>query len=305
MELPTQRPQLATQLRTAGFPLPLPAAPIAAPTAVSPGTSLPSSPELSPIRDVPGEVFIGQDETAGLPGRDLEEYAHSQAKRVVRAHKLNFLKFRGKHKRGRSRTSQPLVGSEGQGKGKDKDPARRGFLNFSSRDPSRDVEKSAEGRAERGASAAAAPKGVLSALLSIYEPASALQSGATTPARSSMAELSSSRPGSLYMGPASAASSAPMMPPGPPSAGSSANAVYPSNGNGAAATSTASFRPPNHPWTRTFGFGDARPPKSTSAAGVFGPLIASAGNITGVAAPMQSTVAPDLKRPGYHLSRSV
>ena len=233
-----------------------------APTALSPGTSIPSSPELSPLRDVPGETFIGEDETAGLPGRDLEAYSHQQAAKVVRAHKLNFLKFRGKRMpaRGRSRSSEPLTDGDRKGK-----QPRRSF--FKERASGADIEKSADVRSYE---ARAAPRGVLSTLLSIYEPASALQSGATTPARSSADE---SRPASLYRGPASAASSA------------------------------LSFRPPNHPWTRTLAFGESRPPKSRSSAGVFGPLIASAGNIAGAAAPTSATLAPDLKRPGYHLSR--
>ncbi|KIP04642.1 hypothetical protein PHLGIDRAFT_109285 [Phlebiopsis gigantea 11061_1 CR5-6] len=37
--------------------------------------------------------------------------------------------------------------------------------------------------------------------------------------------------------------------------------------------------------------------------GVFGALVASTGNISGAAAPASSTLAPNLKRPGYHLSR--
>ncbi|KAG6885257.1 hypothetical protein C0992_005285 [Termitomyces sp. T32_za158] len=37
--------------------------------------------------------------------------------------------------------------------------------------------------------------------------------------------------------------------------------------------------------------------------GVFGPLIASTGNLTGVVAPTQSQLQPDIKRPGYRLSR--
>ncbi|KAH7919249.1 DUF1212-domain-containing protein [Leucogyrophana mollusca] len=47
----------------------------------------------------------------------------------------------------------------------------------------------------------------------------------------------------------------------------------------------------------------SRPPKSTSSAGVLGPLIASAGSLGGAAAPTQSTLAPNLTRPGYGLVR--
>ncbi|KAG6860505.1 hypothetical protein C0995_010329 [Termitomyces sp. Mi166 len=43
--------------------------------------------------------------------------------------------------------------------------------------------------------------------------------------------------------------------------------------------------------------------KTRSGAGVFGPLIASTGNLTSVVAPTQSQLQPDIKRPGYRLSR--
>lgn len=48
---------------------------------------------------------------------------------------------------------------------------------------------------------------------------------------------------------------------------------------------------------------DQRPPQARNAGGVFGALIASTGNVSGVAAPQASTLQPSVKRPGYHLSR--
>ena len=47
----------------------------------------------------------------------------------------------------------------------------------------------------------------------------------------------------------------------------------------------------------------AVPAQARNAGGVFGTLIACTGNITGVAAPVQSRIGPNVKRPGYHLSR--
>ncbi|KAI0750391.1 hypothetical protein C8Q74DRAFT_1211863 [Fomes fomentarius] len=241
-----------------------------APTAVSPGQSWSASPEVSHMRDVPGEVFIDSNETAGLPGRDVEKYAQEQAEKVVRAHKYNLFHFSGKSRR-RS-TSDP--------KGK---KSRRDY--FKERSERGDVEKSAEAYHE----SAPHPTGVLSALLSMYD---SMQSGATTPTvRSSSDE---SRPSSPYVGPISTSSS--MMPPPPVPRSSDAGTYFAQN------TSASSLRPPSHPWTKTI-FGDGRPAKTRSGAGVFGPLIASAGNIAGVAAPTPATVGPDLKRPGYHLSR--
>lgn len=51
------------------------------------------------------------------------------------------------------------------------------------------------------------------------------------------------------------------------------------------------------------GIGEARPAQARSSGGVFAPLIASAGNLAGAAAPESARVAPDTTRPGYHLSR--
>jgi hypothetical protein len=49
---------------------------------------------------------------------------------------------------------------------------------------------------------------------------------------------------------------------------------------------------------------EARPSRERNAAGVFGSLIASTtGTLVGAAAPTHSGIAPDIKRPGYHLSR--
>ena len=51
---------------------------------------------------------------------------------------------------------------------------------------------------------------------------------------------------------------------------------------------------------------ETRPSRERNAAGVFGPLIASTtGTLVGAAAPTHSGIAPDIKRPGYHLSRCV
>jgi hypothetical protein len=51
---------------------------------------------------------------------------------------------------------------------------------------------------------------------------------------------------------------------------------------------------------------ETRPARERNAAGVFGSLIASTtGTLVGAAAPTHSRIAPDIKRPGYHLSRCV
>ena len=51
---------------------------------------------------------------------------------------------------------------------------------------------------------------------------------------------------------------------------------------------------------------ETRPPRERNAAGVWGSLITSTtGTLVGAAAPTHSSIAPDIKRPGYHLSRCV
>ncbi|KIK67157.1 hypothetical protein GYMLUDRAFT_37206 [Collybiopsis luxurians FD-317 M1] len=54
---------------------------------------------------------------------------------------------------------------------------------------------------------------------------------------------------------------------------------------------------------KLLGLGTHRPPQSRNAGGVFGSLIASTGNISGAAAPVPSTVAPNVDRPGFNLTR--
>jgi hypothetical protein len=51
---------------------------------------------------------------------------------------------------------------------------------------------------------------------------------------------------------------------------------------------------------------ESRPRRERNAAGVWGPFIAStSGTFVGAAAPTHSAIAPDVKRPGYRLSRCV
>jgi hypothetical protein len=51
---------------------------------------------------------------------------------------------------------------------------------------------------------------------------------------------------------------------------------------------------------------EPRPRRERNAAGVWGSLITSTtGTFVGATAPTHSTIAPDVKRPGYHLSRWV
>jgi hypothetical protein len=47
----------------------------------------------------------------------------------------------------------------------------------------------------------------------------------------------------------------------------------------------------------------SRPPEARNAGGVIGPLIASTGNLMAFATPTSGQLQPNVKRPGYKLSR--
>lgn len=141
------------------------------------------------------------------------------------------------------------------------------------------AEPSSESDVEKSADTPQMPSvprggGVLSALLALYDNADAQSQ--TISSRSSFDE---SRP------PSRARSRS--REPGP---------RWASENSSSASLSIPSLRVPK-PWA------DQRPAQARNAGGVFGALIASTGNVSGVAAPQASTLQPSVKRPGYHLSR--
>ena len=150
--------------------------------------SQPSSPpqEYLGTHNVPGEAYIDENETVGLPGTtNLEAYARQRAAQVVQAHKRGFfsrLRHRKKKvkkaKKARGYASDAETETEGettdgeQGAGSSNDPADR-YTNSG--------------------------VGVLSTLLTLYDHsddlASTVTSGFSTPARS---DFDDSRAPSLY-----------------------------------------------------------------------------------------------------------
>ncbi|THH14062.1 hypothetical protein EW146_g6228 [Bondarzewia mesenterica] len=229
----------------------------------SPSTTSASSSVYPSPHQVPGENFIDPDERAGLPGRNLELYSQAKATKVVQAHKSGFFGHFRHHKKHRR---------------------------VSSSDIEADADNAASSTPLR-----ALGSGVLSTLLTLYDhprtPSTPGGSELPTPSRPSLDDSSkpsfaSDRRGFSFDTLSRTFTS--------PSVGSLASTAV-----GAPSTSR----------NRTFNFtlpgalGDSRPAQSRSAAGVFGPLIASTGNIAGAAAPASATIAPNVKRPGYHLSR--
>ncbi|RDB21619.1 Pheromone-regulated membrane protein 10 [Hypsizygus marmoreus] len=240
---------------------------------------------------VPGN-FIDSAENAGLPGtNDSEGHASRQAERLVRA--LTRKKFFG-------------IGSHSKvarkrSKGK-KLVAERGRL----------VPESGESTdIEHEAGATPPPLlgggGVLSALLSLYDQEeTAPGSSASTPPRISLAEP----PERPWVHPKSEHARIPSVeelqghrehtqshlateviaPPTPPDLSRTGST------EGKRQPKLSSFAPQSFLHRR-------RLPEARSDAGVFGPLIASTGNLSGIAAPVQSQLQPDISRPGYRLSR--
>ena len=272
---------------------PLPPLHIASPSSTN--ISAASTPGgSSPQYDVPGENYIDRDERAGLPGRNAERASLARAAKVVGAHKSGLFGF-----------GALRFGAQGHRKHR----RRR------SQDASSDVEAGAE-------TPNAAPRrplgsGVLSALLTLYDnPHADANSEASSPVRRSFEERerdrdrgrSRERPTfsrgfsfetlgrsftSSSLGSLASTARSPGGVGGGPEGGSGGGG----GGGGGRGSGSSIYR--------GFGLGDSRPAQTRSAAGVFGPLIASTGNIAGVAAPGATTIAPNVKRPGYHLSRRV
>ncbi|KAJ7214244.1 hypothetical protein B0H12DRAFT_367563 [Mycena haematopus] len=123
--------------------------------------------------------------------------------------------------------------------------------------------------------------GMLSTLLTLYNDGAETNSGASTPGTEDPPELPwiTPSPSAKTLLPVE---ESPPSTPSPPS-----DRMHARNGS---QSSLAKFHllPPKKP---------------RNSAGVVGALIASTANISGVAAPVPSQLAPNLKRPGYHLSR--
>ncbi|KAJ7101471.1 hypothetical protein B0H15DRAFT_816210 [Mycena belliarum] len=232
--------------------------------------SLPPSPTAA--HTVPG-AYIGPEEDAGLPGAADDESAARAAGRVVRAHTRKGL-FTGFRKR---KAARPDADEE-------KDLAAAEPMNPS-------FARSGGG-------------GVLSALLTLYN------EGENTGGTGSLASTPGEELPEPHWPAIPPAARRPFFderrafsdedktrrqffdedkttPPSPPS--------RPHDELGrshARAGSTASLASLFH-----------LPPKQRAGGGVIGALIASTANISGAAAPVPSQLAPNIKRPGYHLSR--
>ncbi|KAI0310159.1 hypothetical protein OF83DRAFT_1230371 [Amylostereum chailletii] len=254
-----------------------PTEPSSPPTFRSNRLSLPG--ELPREHDFPGEIFVDPNETAGLPVPKLTEGEDetdgmdedtSAAKAIVHAHT----------RKSRLMASLPKLRlpTPPHARSKPSPPsASKSAPNMSrSRPRDRDVEHAAAHARSQLPAGLGAGGGILSALLALYDhqdddPQSGASSRNPSPRRRGRGgrSRSSERRGGIT-----------------PSGS-------PESGRGLSSALGRAFS----------GWKDARPAKERSAAGVWGPLIASTANISGAAAPVNSTIVPNIKRPGYHLSR--
>lgn len=224
-------------------------------------------PDRQVTRTVPGETYIGLDETAGLPQVNEDENMKQRASEVVQVHRQGFLeRLRAKTHRKHTRA----FGEHGRPAGStDVDVEKRADVNFP-------------------ATRTRATSGILSSLLTLYQSDGnndvALEPESTTTRMS----LDNVRPNRT-----SDVASSGMH--------SMASTKSGSSHNLADVTNAKRTRPLS--WADAFSFSDSRPSTARNGAGVFGALVASTANISGAAAPAPSTLAPSVKRPGYHLSR--
>ena len=264
-------------------------------TSSSPSSSGNSSPR--PQWTVPGN-FIDAHEKVGLPGiQDLDGFARAEAARVVRSHTRRRVGVLSRKQRvGHNR--KPLSNRM------DRDRAAR-----RSADISADVEHDAE------VSTTSLPMGggVLSALLTLYnQQDSGSFSAASTPERllggvppeRPRLQASTHRHRRLEAVNEEPQRGRPLSVSniGLPSISSSRTLSV--DGQDKDRRGESHKRRSKIPLPSSV-FTSSKPRQARSDAGVLGPLIASTGNLMGVGSPASGELQPDVKRPGYHLSRCV
>ncbi|PPQ97452.1 hypothetical protein CVT26_002800 [Gymnopilus dilepis] len=221
-----------------------------------------------PTHDVP-ENLIGEDEDAGLPGtKDLRRFSLKKAEDVVQAHlhrKPGFLRPK--------LNVLPRVPEQRQQRVSERREASDA-----------DVESGPEAAAYQG-------RGILSTLLNLYQHPDENVSSASSMVSSRASSFE--RPWNRIWNRSESSDFLRSIPRGEGRSPSEEPAL-PTNGR----------RRPRIPRVKVRKFGHiSRPSTARSGGGVFGPLIASTGNLAGIAAPHSSRLQPNVKRPGYSLSR--
>ncbi|KAG9081112.1 hypothetical protein FRC06_005813, partial [Ceratobasidium sp. 370] len=247
-------------------------------------------------RDLDLDVYIAPGETDGLPRADTTATVERRASSLVKAHQQG--RFGGFLRRRKPKSENP---NKGEG----------------------DVEKRASAPNARPAPGnlvigPGTGGGVLSSLLALYDHHN-IRSGQSTPSREvtddegenpffkdhERGKKRSREALASYFHNHGHAHAHQRTRSGPPISTSESN----SNSNSSAtpnAPGTGMIPSPSAGFTLSLPKAlkpSHRPAAARSGAGVFGGLIASTGNIAGAAAPAASTLGPETKRPGYHLSR--
>lgn len=233
----------------------------------SPGSGYSTPPFDSPlIREAPGN-FIDPNESAGLPGNENSEaHARHEASKLVQAHtRKKGFKTGFRWKEVKSKKLKTKANRTSPPNSNE----RSHFKALNSMTP--DIEQDAESISRQWPTSG----GVLSTLLTLYNQ----ETGASTPALSQSSYDGHSE--SEHRGQASA------------------EGMLRRSGSFIKRMHTR-----GDSQSSLLGMG-VRTPNTRNAGGVFGPLIASTGNLSGVAAPAPSRLQPNIKRPGYHLSRCV
>ncbi|KAJ7100584.1 hypothetical protein C8R43DRAFT_247729 [Mycena crocata] len=281
-------------------------------TATTPSDGVPSVPS-SPTHAVPGN-YISPTENAGLPSAaqadtDIEDAAQRAASRVVRAHTARKGLFGGLGAKrfGLRRQQQKQKQPDVEGGVTQRDYARV---------HSRNASAGSEGDLEAGLRGAgpmnpALGGGVLSALLTLYNEEGGTASGASTPGVEEPPERPwTTTPPAAKKPVAPLLSEAqhpqieeiPLVPSGTPSGASSPERDREREKEQRDHIGRTHMRTGSQA-SLASKFHSAVSHKSRNGGGVVGALIASTANISGAAAPVPSQLAPNIKRPGYHLSR--
>lgn len=246
------------------------------PEVTPPLTTIPTPAE--PVRRSIPNVPIPEEEDAGLPtAEDIKQLAERQAERIVKTHTRRLSK-------GHPILPQPALAAQGKSRAREKrrDIDERAIGNGDKSDDlelrdleSKGVEEEAEGDG----------KGILSTLLKLYEPPG---SGYASSYVSSAASSGRSSPTSIW--------SRDDQEPSARSADKTAHGRFDDKSR------KRSRVPRPRATIPSLGL-VPRPTQARTGAGVFGPLIAATGSLTGVAAPHHGGLQPNLERPGYKLSR--
>ncbi|KAF8752826.1 hypothetical protein RHS01_07265 [Rhizoctonia solani] len=227
-------------------------------------STAPTTPTLHETRDLGLDVYVEPDERDGLPRPDGAASIERRASRLVKAHQSG--RFGGWLRRRKPR--EPEEKNDDEADIEKRATAPKSTLG---------VGNMATGPGTGG--------GVLSSLLTLYDHQQRPRSAQSTPSceRTEHSHKHHRNAHSASAGPSHSASES-------PTTGSN-SAIQPSPSAGLSLHIPKGLKP------------TSRPAAARSGGGVFGGLIASTGNITGVATPAASTLGAEAKRPGYHLSR--